>query len=160
MSQQRFTNKYDDIIHLTRPVSRKHPPMPLQDRAAQFAPFAALTGHGDAVKETARLTGQRVELDEYEKEVLRGRLQQLADCVDFWNRESRPVEARPAVTVTYFVPDLLKEGGEYVTVSGPVKKFDQYLRQIVLLTGEDGWMEIPLDEILTVEGEVFAGDHG
>ena len=71
MAERSFTDKYDDIIHLPRPVSRKHPPMAMADRAAQFSPFAALTGHGEAVKETARLTGMRVELDEYEKEILR-----------------------------------------------------------------------------------------
>lgn len=160
MSQRRLTEKYDDMINLSRPVSRKHPPMSLEDRAAQFAPFAALTGHGEAVKETARLTGRRVELDEYEQERLRGKLQLLCACAARWTAAGVPVEERPAVTVTYFVPDLLKEGGEYMTVSGQLKKFDQYVQQIVLLTEEDGWMEIPLDEILTVEGEIFSGDHG
>ena len=151
MAERRFTDKYDDIIHLQRPVSRKHPPMPLYDRAAQFAPFAALTGHGEAVKETARITGTRLELDEYEEEILRRRLQYLIGCVEAWNAAGRPVEERPAVAITYFVPDLLKEGGEYVTVSGPVEKIDQYLRQIVLADGAD----VPVDEIIRVESEVF-----
>lgn len=151
MAERRFTDKYDDIIHLQRPVSRKHPPMPLYDRAAQFAPFAALTGHGEAVKETARITGTRLELDEYEEEILRGRLQYLVGCVEAWNAAGRPVEERPAVAITYFVPDLLKEGGEYVTVSGQVKKIDLYLRQIVLADGA----EVPVDEIIRVESEVF-----
>ena len=155
MSPRRFTEKYDDIINLSRPVSEKHRPMPLADRAAQFAPFAALTGHGEAVKETARLTETRVEMDEYEKEILRGQLQQLADGVQSWNAAGLPVEERPAVIITYFVPDALKEGGAYVTASGQVKKFDQYLRQIVLKDDGGEWQEIPLDEIIRVEGEIF-----
>ena len=160
MSQQRFTEKYDDIIHLPRPVSRKHQPMPMADRAAQFSPFAALTGHGEAVKETARLTGQRIELDEYEKEILRGRLQYLVGCTEAWNAAGRPVEGRPAVTITYFLPDLRKEGGQYVAVSGQVKKIDQYLRQIVLLDADGEWVEIPVDEVIRVESEILEDCSG
>ena len=159
MAERRFTDKYDDIIHLQRPASGKHPPMAMADRAAQFSPFAALTGHGEAVKETARLTGTRVELDEYEKEILRGRLQYLSNCVENWNTAGRTVETRPVVAITYFVPDLLKEGGEYVTASGPVKKIDPYLRQIVLLDGAGAdpaaATAIPVDEIIRVESEIF-----
>lgn len=160
MSQRRFTDKYDDIIHLQRPLSRKHPPMSRYDRAAQFSPFAALTGHGEAVKETARLTEQRVELDEYEKEILRGRLQQLVNCVEAWNAAGLPAEDRPGVTVTWFVPDFRKEGGQYVTAGGRVKKIDPYLRQIVLLDAGGEWMEVPLDEIIRVESEIFQGGNG
>ena len=166
MAERRFTDKYDDIIHLQRPVSGKHPPMSMADRAAQFSPFAALTGHGEAVKETARLTGTRVELDEYETEILRGKLQYLSNCVESWNAAGRLADERPAVAITYFVPDLLKEGGEYVTVSGPVKKIDPYLRQIVLMNcggtlldgaGADptAATAIPVDEIVRVESEIF-----
>ena len=159
MSQRRFTDKYDDIIHLQRPASGKHPPMPMSDRAAQFSPFAALTGHGEAVKETARLTGTRAELDEYEKEILRERLQYLSNCVEAWNAVGLPAEERPVMAITYFVPDLLKAGGEYVTASGPVKKLDQYLRQIVLADGAGAdpaaAIEIPVDEIIRVESEIF-----
>ena len=164
MSKRHFTNKYDDIINLPHPVSRKRQPMPLYDRAAQFAPFAALTGHGEAIHETARLTGQRIELDEYEKEALRGRLQYLCNCVDAWNASGRPVEERPQVEVTYFEPDHLKEGGKYVTVCGTVKKIDQYLRQLVLAARDDtdeqsegqaAWMEVPIDEIILVESEIL-----
>ena len=160
MSQRRFTDKYDDIINLPHPVSRKHPPMSLYERAAQFSPFAALTGHGEAVKETARLTGTRVELDEYEKEILRGRLQYLVGCTEAWNAAVRPVEDRPAVAVTWFVPDRLKEGGEYVTASGSVKKIDQDLRQIVLAGADGTLVEIPVDEIIRVESEIFADGNG
>ncbi len=152
MAERRFTDKYDDIIHLPHHVSRKHPQMPMADRAAQFSPFAALTGHGEAVKETARLTGARMELDEYEKEQLRGKLQQLAECLEVWICAGRPVEARPLVAVTYFVPDLRKEGGEYTTTRQPVKKMDLYLRQLVMADGT----EIPVDEIIAVDSDFLA----
>jgi len=135
MAERSFTDKYDDIIHLPRPVSRKHPPMAMADRAAQFSPFAALTGHGEAVKETARLTGMRVELDEYEKEILRRKLQHLVGRVE----------------ITWFVPDLRKEGGQYVTASGRVKKIDQYLREILLTDNGGEVKRIPIDEIIRIE---------
>lgn len=156
MSERSFTNKYDDIINLPHHVSRKRPKMLREDRAAQFAPFAALTGHGEAVKEAARLTEQRIELDEYEKEQLRGKLQYLAGCVTSWNAAARAPGERPTVTVTYFKPDLLKDGGEYVTASGPVKKIDLYTRHLVMADGT----EIPVDELIAVDGEPFGDEFG
>ena len=156
MAERYFTDKYDDIIHLPHHVSRKHPQMTREDRAAQFAPFAALTGHGEAVKEVGRLTNQRVDLDEYEQEQLRGRLQYLAECVAGWTAASVAAEDRPHVTVTYFQPDLLKEGGEYVTDSGPVKKMDLYERKLIMADGT----EISVDEILLVESEIFPDGNG
>ena len=104
--------------------------------------------------------GTRVELDEYEKEILRGRLQYLVGCTEAWNAAVRPVEDRPAVAVTWFVPDMLKEGGEYVTASGSVKKIDQYLRQIVLAGADGTLVEIPVDEIIRVESEIFEDCNG
>ena len=155
MAERQFTDKYDDIISLSRPVSKKRQPMPRQDRAAQFAPFAALTGHGESVTEAARITGQRVELDEYELEQLRGRLQHLAVCTDFWNNAGLPVEERPEAVFTYFQPDLRKEGGQYVTACGRVKKLDQILRRIVMLTDDGQWIEIPMDELIGADSEIF-----
>ena len=151
MAERRFTNKYDDIINLSHHVSAKRPHMAREDRAAQFAPFAALTGHGESVTEAARLTGQRIELDEYEKELLRGRLQYLCGCVEGWNAAGLPAEERPETEITYFLPDLLKEGGQYVTVTAPVKKIDLYARQLVLAEGT----EVPMDEIIRIESEIF-----
>lgn len=106
------SHRYDDIIDLPHHVSATRPHMELSDRAAQFSPFAALTGYESAVREAARLTDQRVELDENAREALDKKLAVL---------EGRLAE-RPEVTVTYFVPDERKEGGSYVTVSGRVKR--------------------------------------
>lgn len=136
-----MTNAYDDIIHLPRHVSAKHPQMAVSDRAAQFAPFAALTGHDDAIKETARLTDERRELDEYMMDALRDRLQKIAERL----------EERPEITVTYFRPDKKKQGGAYIAAAGIVKRLDEYKRVIVM---EDGKM-IPIDEIISIEGEIF-----
>lgn len=136
-----MTNAYDDIIHLPRHVSAKHPQMAVSDRAAQFAPFAALTGHDDAIKETARLTDERRELDEYMMDALRDRLQKIAERL----------EERPEITVTYFRPDKKKQGGAYIAAAGVVKRLDEYKRVIVM---EDGKM-IPIDEIISIEGEIF-----
>lgn len=111
--------------------------MPVSDRAAQFAPFAALTGHGAAVKETARLTQERIELDESCKAVINRRLIDLKKCSD----------KEPAVSVTYFVEDTKKAGGAYVTVTGCVKWVDEYKRLVVLRDGT----RIPIDEIIELE---------
>lgn len=118
-------HRYDDIIDLPHHVSRKHPQMPLLDRAAQFAPFAALTGHESAIKETARLTEEEIELDENSKELLDFRLQQLQEHIS----------ECPEVTVTYFRPDEKKTGGAYETVTGKVKKVDGYAGELVFTDG-------------------------
>ena len=117
--------KYEDIIGLSRPVSKKHPPMSRENRAAQFAPFAALTGFEGAIKEAARVTGEKIELDEKLKVLLR--------------------EKTPAL-FTYFQKDEQKEGGAYITVSGIVKKKDAYTHKIVL---EDG-TGICVEDILEI----------
>lgn len=136
-----MTDGYDDIIHLPHHVSAKHPHMPLPDRAAQFSPFAAVVGYDAAVKETARLTDRRVELDEYEKERLNEKLNLVAE----W------IEERPEITITYFQPDAKKTGGVYVTATGCLKKIDDY-EHIVCLT--DG-TKIVIEEIIEIEGELF-----
>lgn len=140
MSEQ---GKYEDILHLPHPISRRHPQMPLADRAAQFAPFAALTGHEDAVRETARLTDSRVELDEGQREKLDQRLSLLLQAMG----ENPGLE--PEVTITYFKPDEKKAGGAYVSVYGQVKKVDEYRRVILLKDGT----ALPMDEIVRMEGE-------
>lgn len=103
---------YDDIIHLPHPVSPRHPQMPLADRAAQFSPFAALTGHDAAIRETARLTDSPVELEESGKEQLDRQLLLVQENL----------AQKPEIEVTYFQPDEKKSGGVYVTVCGRVKK--------------------------------------
>lgn len=136
-----MTKTYDDIIHLPRHVSTKHPHMALIDRAAQFSPFAALTGHNAAIKETARLTDERVELDESFKTVLGNKIQIIAEQL---------VE-KPEIVITYFQPDEKKNGGDYVTATGKVKKIDEYKR-IVVMTDR---REIPFDDIIDIEGQIF-----
>lgn len=116
---------YSDIIHLSRPVSSKHPPMDRMMRAAQFAPFAALTGHDEAVRETARLTEEEIELDEYEISELDRKLQYLKGHTDV------------QVTITHFQKDTKKEGGAYVKDTGIVKKIDEYTHTLVLLCRKD-----------------------
>lgn len=137
------SHRYDDIIHLPHHVSTAHPPMPAADRAAQFSPFAALTGHEAAIRETARLTDERAELDENAKAVLDEKLRMIQEMLP----------ARPEITVTYFQPDAKKSGGAYVSVTGRVKKLDLY-RQCLLM--EDG-LRIPLGELYDMDGRIFNG---
>lgn len=129
-----MSGRYDDIIDLPHPVSQRHPQMPLADRAAQFSPFAALTGLDAALQETARLTDQRITLDEYEQAELDKTLQAL--------REAAP--QHPAVEITYFQPDTRKAGGQYVTSVGHVKRIAEYEQQLILTEGTS----IPLAEII------------
>lgn len=129
--------RYDDIINLPHHVSATHTPMPVADRAAQFSPFAALTGYEDAIDETARLTQEWIELDENEKERLNEKFQQI--------REQLPTH--PQVIFTYFEPDQKKQGGAYLTVEGRVKKIDEYRGAFIL---EDG-REVLIESIVGVE---------
>ena len=128
--------EYDDIIDLPRPKS-KHEPMPMSDRAAQFSPFAALTGYGDAIDETARLTDARIELSEEERAELDYKQQYLATL------------DAPTVTVTYFVPDERKSGGAYVTHTGVLKRVDEVERMVVFKDG----LRVPLDEVMDIKCE-------
>lgn len=135
-----MNGKYEDIINLPRHVSKTRPRMSAIDRAAQFSPFAALTGYDTAVKETARLTDKRVELDEYMKDSLSHKLQIIEERL----------EEHPEITITYFQPDSKKSGGAYITAISAVKKIDQY--ETVLMN--DGTM-IPIDEIISIDGQMF-----
>jgi hypothetical protein len=116
--------------------------MSLLDRAAQFAPFAALVGYDDAIKETGRLTDERIEMSEEKLAVLNARYQILAD--NFRNE--------PEVTITYFVPDIYKAGGSYITTTGVVKKLDTYERLVTMVDGT----RILMDDVLTLEGDIFS----
>ena len=126
----------DDIIHLRHHVSQNHPQMSMHDRAAQFAPFAALTGYEAAAGETARLTAERRELDPQEAAELNRRLTDLA----------ARLKDRPKVTIEYFVPDDRKAGGVYVTMTGVVRHISIAERVLVM---EDG-TEIPMDDIASI----------
>jgi len=136
-----MTSAYDDIINLPHHVSATRPHMTAIDRAAQFSPFAALTGHGAAIKETARLTDERVEIDEYIKDALSDRLQIIADRM----------KENPEIVITYFQPDVKKNGGAYVTATSTAKKIDEYERVVVMTDGT----AIPIDEIISIEGQIF-----
>ena len=128
--------KYNDMLHLPHPVSATHPRMSLQDRAAQFSPFAALTGYEAALKETARLTDRFIELDEDRKQEIDRQL--------FYLQQHR--EAQLPVKVTYFVPDSRKEGGSYCSLEGYVRKIEETSRNI--------WIkdtEIPIDRIYQID---------
>lgn len=131
---------YDDIINLPCPTSKRHPRMPMIDRAAQFAPFAALTGYDDAITETGRLTGEKLDLSDETKERIDLKINYLLDN-----------EENPNVTITYFVPDKKKAGGKYETITDKIKKIDQYENILIMENG----MKIPLFEILAIESEIL-----
>ena len=136
-----MTGKYD-AMSLSHHVSKMRPQMTMSDRAAQFAPFAALTGYDDAVKEAGRLTDDKIELEESSLKELNAKIQLL--------REN--LADGPEITFTYFKPDERKAGGAYLTKTGTVKKLDDYERQIMLQDGT----KLPMDVILDISGEIFA----
>jgi hypothetical protein len=129
--------KYDDIIHLERPVSKAHPPMPRSERAAQFSSFAALTGYEEAVAESGRLTEQRVELGRDALEALDETLRAVA----------ARIAERPELELRRFVPDERKSGGRFETLRGRAKKVDEYASVLIL----EGGAKIPLGDILSIE---------
>ena len=120
-----YSEDYSDIINLPHHVSQNHPPMPMMNRAAQFAPFAALTGYDAVIQETGRLTDDFIELDEDDKLRLNQKIAELME----------KIEDHPSVTVTYFKPDSRKAGGSYSTISVRLKGVDE-IQQLLLL--EDG----------------------
>jgi len=141
--KENFNNvhRYDDIINLPHRVSKSHPHMSTLDRAAQFSPFAALTGFDGAIIETARLTNKRMELDEATKAVLDEKLRILHE----------QLSSQPEVEITYFQPDEKKAGGVYVSVIGTMKRIDEYKRTVVM----QDETRIPIEEIIRISGEVF-----
>ena len=133
---------YDDIIHLPHHVSSRRPQMPMSDRAAQFSPFAALTGYDDAIRETGRLTEQKILLDEEALARLDEKFRLLQDHLKEY----------PEIRVTYFKPDERKDGGAYLTVSGAIRKLRNFEREILLYDGT----RIPMDDILEMESLLFS----
>ena len=121
MNDRMDCHRYDDVINRQHPTSKKHPRMSNMNRAAQFAPFAALTGYEESIAETARLTDRRIELSEYEIEELNAKLNFIQDHI----------KEHPKVTVTYFQPDERKEGGAYITVSGKVRRIDEVNKTVM-----------------------------
>ncbi len=135
---------YDDIINCPHPVSANHPQMPVADRAAQFAPFAAVTGYGEMIREIERSTQRRIRLDENSLEVLERKLRLLSERIG----------ECPQVEVTYFVPDEKKDGGVYKTVTGRLQRLDLRQRTLWLTDGT----HVCLDDILELESEMFPDD--
>ena len=140
-----MNGKYDEIMGLPHHVSKTRPQMPMSDRAAQFAPFAALTGYDSAIKETGRLTNERIELDEDALTALNVKYQFLMDALD----------EEPEIKITYFKPDERKSGGEYVSAIGAVKKVDDFER---LITMQDG-TRIPMDDVYDMSISVITNEN-
>ena len=138
-----MSGKYDDILHLPHPTSAKHPRMPISERAAIFSPFAALTGHAAAIQETARLTDQRMELDEDTRAELDRKQKILMDHI----------ADQPEVTITWFCPDEKKSGGAYVVSMGRLKKVDDVAGTLKLVDETT----IPLNEIVDLQCNLFRG---
>ena len=136
-----MSGRYDDILHLPHPTSVRHPRIPISERAAIFSPFAALTGHAGAIAETARLTDQKMELDEDTKAELDRRQAVLLEHIS----------EQPEITVTWFQPDERKAGGAYLTATGRLKKLDEIQRVLVLTDGT----KISLDDVAGIESSGF-----
>lgn len=136
-------SKYSDIINIPYRKSNRRQRMTYIERAAQFSSFAALTGYEDAVEETARITDRKSELSDTAIEALDRKLKII----------SENIKNSPVILITYFVPDERKEGGQYRTVRGTVKKIDECLREVVLSSGE----QISIDEIAEIDSEIFTG---
>jgi len=139
-------SNYDDIINLPHHISQKHPQMSMRSRAAQFSPFAALTGYDAAIQESARLTERKIELGEDEKAEISEKLRYLKD-----------IEAEhPVAVFTYFVPDDRKDGGMYVTLTASVKRIDEIKQVILLMDGKS----IPIDDLLDVDCGALGSEEG
>ncbi|WP_029324504.1 hypothetical protein [Butyrivibrio sp. AE3004] len=130
---------YDDIINKTRPISKKHSPMPLENRAAQFMPFAALTGYDEEVSEAGRFTTSKIELTEEQKSEINEKLMEILALIESGSDSY--------VVITYFVPDALKDGGHYITIPVHIIKIDTFNKNLVL---EDKSV-ILIDDILAIE---------
>lgn len=136
-----MNNKYDDIMNLPHHTSTRHPRMSIEARSAQFAPFSALTGYGDAIKETARLTEERIEIDDGLREILNNKLQII----------EKNLSINPKITFTYYVPDDKKTGGTYQSVTSMVKKIDSINE--VIITKDN--RKIPMKEMIDISCETL-----
>lgn len=135
-----MTEDFSDIINLPHHQSRRHPQMPMKERAAQFAPFAALTGYGSAISEVARLTEEQVPLDDDDNDRLNRLINHIADRIS----------EQPSVTIVYFKPDSRKQGGSYETITGRLKRIDDYEQQLVMLDGT----AIPFENIMDISQNI------
>ena len=132
---------YEDIVDLPHHISKKHPQPTMADRAARFAPFAAITGYEEMVLEEARVTDDRIEMDESSKAALNEKLNMILEFID----------EQPEVSITYFEPDKRKAGGAYITVTGTVKRIDEYEHLVIMTDGK----KINIDDIYNLQGELF-----
>lgn len=132
---------YEDIVDLPPHISKRHPQPSMMDRAARFAPFAAITGYEEMVLEEARVTKERIDLDEGALSLLNEKLNMIQEFLD----------EEPEVTITYFEPDKKKSGGAYVSVTGTVRRIDEY-EHIVLMNDSK---QIPIGEIYDIQSELF-----
>lgn len=137
-----MSNAYDDLLNLPHHTSAVQPAMPMQNRAAQFAPFAALVGYDAIIRETARLTDEKADLDESIKAELNEKLRLLLELLP----------QQPEVTITYFQPDGRKAGGSYRTVTKIVRKYRSIDNMLIMMDGA----QIPVNEIVSLEGSCFS----
>lgn len=136
-----MNKNYDDIINLPHHVSNKRPRMSIEQRSAQFAPFAALTGYDEAVKETARRTDKKIELDDGQKEILNNKLLYILENINI----------KPEITFTYFVPDNKKSGGKYIEKTGIIRKIDMVEQYVQFLDKS----KININDIIEIESDLF-----
>lgn len=132
---------YEDIVNLPPHISMKYPQATMADRAARFSPFAAITGYEDMVLEAARVTEEKIDLDEGTKAMLNEKLQMIIEFLD----------EQPIVTITYFVPDKKKAGGAYVNITGTVKRVDEYERIVLMMDGK----KVSIEDIYSIESDLF-----
>lgn len=134
-------HKYDDIINLEHHISKTHKQMSIEERSAQFAPFAALTGYEDEVKETERITERMIEITEDIRSILDEKIRLIQN----------KIAEQPNVTITYFVPDINKQGGKYQTINGIIKKIDNYEKKLILTSNT----EIFIKDIIEISSNIF-----
>ena len=132
---------YEDIVNLPPHISKKHPQPSMMDRAARFAPFAAITGYEEMVLEEARVTEERIDLDEGTLSLLNEKLNMIQEFLD----------EEPEVTITYFEPDKKKSGGAYITITGIVKRIDEYEHLVIMKDGA----RIFIESIYDLQSELF-----
>lgn len=132
---------YEDIVNLPPHISKKHPQPSMMDRAARFAPFAAITGYEEMVLEEARVTEERVDLDEGALSLLNEKLNMIQEFLD----------EEPEVTITYFEPDKKKSGGAYVSITGIVKRIDEYEHFVIMTDGK----KIRIEDIYAIGSDLF-----
>lgn len=133
--------KYDDIIHCERPKSSR-PPMPMHKRAAQFSPFAALSGYEEAIEETQRVTEEEISLGDEQIEDINRKIAYIQHLLPNC----------PTISITYFEPDIRKTGGAYITKECDIKKIDEYTKRIVMK--DKSYIEI--EEIVEINGDIFS----